>query len=275
MLDLRWIRENPDAFDRGLARRGLAPQADAILALDREWRAAQTRAEQLQAERNRLAKEIGAAKAKGGDAAELLRRVAESKDEEGRLEAEAARLRAAIDAALAPVPNLPADDVPDGADETAQPCWCAQHGAPPQLRVSAEGPRRPRRGARHDGFRPRRQALGRALRRAEPASSRGSSARWRNSCSISTRASSAIPRCRRRFWCATRPRSAPASCRNSPTICSAPPTGLWLIPTAEVPLTNLVADAIARGGGAAAALHRLRRRASAPRPAPPARTRAA
>src|SRR5580704_7147965 len=103
MLDIRWIRENPEAFDRGLARRGLRPLAAALLDQDRAWRAAQTRAEQLQAERNRLAKEIGAAKAKGGDAGELMIRVGESKDEQARFEAEAARLRDAIDAVLAPV----------------------------------------------------------------------------------------------------------------------------------------------------------------------------
>jgi seryl-tRNA synthetase len=79
MLDIRWIRDNPDAFDRGLARRGLPPLAASILDQDRAWRAAQTSAEQLQAERNRLAKEIGAARAKGGDAGDLMRRVAESK----------------------------------------------------------------------------------------------------------------------------------------------------------------------------------------------------
>src|ERR1700733_759671 len=118
MLDLRWIREHPDAFDRGLVRRGLAPQSPAILDLDRQWRASQTRAEQLQAERNRIAREIGAAKAKGGDAGALLRQAGEHKDEQTACEAAAQRLREAIDAELAAIPNLPADDVPDGADET-------------------------------------------------------------------------------------------------------------------------------------------------------------
>src|SRR5580698_2124762 len=132
MLDIRWIRENPDAFDRGLARRGLAPLAAAVLERDRAWRTAQTRAEQLQAERNRLSKEIGAAKAKGGDVADILRRVAESKDEEARLEADAARLRTEVDTALAPVPNLPADDVPDGTDETGNRL-VREHGAPPRF----------------------------------------------------------------------------------------------------------------------------------------------
>src|ERR1700734_2069825 len=119
MLDIRWIRENPEAFDRALMRRGFKPLADSILAHDKEWRAAQTRAEQLQAERNRLAKEIGAPKAKGEDATALLRQVAESKEKEAVLESTALRLRAAIDDLLAPLPNLPADDVPDGPDESS------------------------------------------------------------------------------------------------------------------------------------------------------------
>ena len=62
MHDLRWIRENPDAFDRGLERRGLPPCAEQVLALDREWRALQTAAEETRAMRNRLSREIGAAK---------------------------------------------------------------------------------------------------------------------------------------------------------------------------------------------------------------------
>jgi seryl-tRNA synthetase len=117
MFDLKMIRDDPEAFDRGLARRGLPPRSPEILALDKEWRAAQTKAEQLQAERNKLAREIGGVKAKGGDAAELMRRVAESKDDGARLEADAVRLKTEIDALLAGIPNIPLDDVPDGKDE--------------------------------------------------------------------------------------------------------------------------------------------------------------
>jgi seryl-tRNA synthetase len=117
MFDLKIIRDNPDAFDHGLARRGQPPRTPAILALDKEWRAAQTKAELLQAERNKLSREIGALKSKGGDAGDIMRRVAESKEEEGRLEAEAAHLKTEIDALLAGIPNLPADDVPEGQEE--------------------------------------------------------------------------------------------------------------------------------------------------------------
>ena len=63
MHDLRWIRENPDAFDRGLLRRGLPARAEEVLAIDRQWRALETEAQESQATRNRLSREIGAAKA--------------------------------------------------------------------------------------------------------------------------------------------------------------------------------------------------------------------
>src|SRR5215472_12187654 len=130
MFDLKWIREEPDTFDRGLARRGLPAPSPAILALDKEWREAQTGAEQLQAERNKLAKEIGAAKAQKRDASELLQQVALSKERQAHLETRAAELREKIDAALAALPNIPAQDVPDGVDESHNRL-VRQHGTPP------------------------------------------------------------------------------------------------------------------------------------------------
>src|SRR5579862_4992907 len=137
MFDLKLIRDDPEGFDRGLARRNLSPRTPEILVLDKEWRAAQTKAEQLQAERNKLSREIGAVKSKGGDAGELMRRVAESKDEEARLESEAARLKTEIDVALAGIPNLPAADVPDGKDETENKL-VRQHGAPRNFAFTAK-----------------------------------------------------------------------------------------------------------------------------------------
>src|SRR6266404_1408990 len=65
MHDLRWVRDHPEEFDRGLTRRGLPARAEEILALDRDWRAAETRAQEAQAERNRVAREIGATKKRG------------------------------------------------------------------------------------------------------------------------------------------------------------------------------------------------------------------
>src|SRR6185437_13999621 len=119
MHDLRFIRDNPEEFDRGLARRGLPVRADAVLALDKEWRAAETQLQEAQARGNRIAREIGAVKKAGGDAAELLRQSAEDKKLETASAAEAAQARKQIDELLAALPNLPAPDVPEGPDETA------------------------------------------------------------------------------------------------------------------------------------------------------------
>ncbi len=119
MHDIRFIRENPAAFDAGLAKRSLAPQSEAILALDTTSRAVTTKLQELQARRNEASKQIGAAKAKKdeAEAARLMAEVAEIKDAltAGELE-EKARQRAVTDA-LAAIPNLPADDVPPGKDE--------------------------------------------------------------------------------------------------------------------------------------------------------------
>ena len=132
MHDLRWIREHPEEFDRGLARRGLPPSADEVLSLDRGWRAAETGVQEAQARRNRIAREIGAAKKRGEDIGPLLRQTTEDKEVEARAGAEAARLRAQIDELLAGLPNLPAAEVPNGPDETANEV-VRLHGEPPSF----------------------------------------------------------------------------------------------------------------------------------------------
>ena len=114
MHDLRWIRENPEEFDRGLSRRGLAPCATKVLALDRDWRAAETRVQEAQAERNRLSKEIAVFKAQGIPADTLMQLIPVRRAGEQATQAEAARLRTQIDDLLASLPNLPAPEVPDG-----------------------------------------------------------------------------------------------------------------------------------------------------------------
>src|SRR6516162_7413281 len=132
MHDLRWIREHPEEFDRGLTRRGLPPCAEQILALDRSWRAAETRAQEAQARRNRLAREIGAAKQRGESVEALLRQNTEDRDAEAAAAAESARLRREIDGTLAGLPNLPAEEVPDGPDETANRVL-RKRGEPPRF----------------------------------------------------------------------------------------------------------------------------------------------
>lgn len=120
MHDIRLIRENPAAFDAALARRGLAPMADAILADDSRYRALTTEAQAAQARRNEASKAIGAAKAQKDEAtaAALMAEVAELKTRLPALEADAAALGDALRDTLSAIPNLPADDVPDGEDES-------------------------------------------------------------------------------------------------------------------------------------------------------------
>src|SRR5437016_4162309 len=132
MHDLRWIRENPDAFDRGLERRGLPARSAEILAVDREWRALETEAQESQAARNRLSREIGAAKGRGEPVDDLLRQVEGRREAEAATAAKAAELRRQIDEALASLPNLPVPEVPDGPDETANK-ELRRHAEPPRF----------------------------------------------------------------------------------------------------------------------------------------------
>ncbi|AUR11905.1 seryl-tRNA synthetase SerS [Phaeobacter inhibens] len=119
MHDIRAIRENPAAFDAALARRGDAAMSSDILALDESRRAKIQAAETAQADQNKAAKAIGAAKAKGDDAEfERLRaEVAGKKAEVAALQTEAKELDAKLTDVLARIPNLPSEDVPAGADE--------------------------------------------------------------------------------------------------------------------------------------------------------------
>ncbi len=119
MHDIRAIRDDAPAFDAALARRGLPPQSPAILARDEARRARITAAEQATAEQNRASKEVGAAKARGDDAGfERLRAlVAEKKAEVARLTEEAKAEDEALREMLLGLPNLPYPDVPDGEDE--------------------------------------------------------------------------------------------------------------------------------------------------------------
>jgi len=117
MHDAKWIRDNLDAFDRGLARRGLAPLSDRITAIDERRRASQTNLNTLQQRRNEASKQIGAVKKQGGDAQALIDEVADIKARMAALEAENAAAEAELRDLLMATPNLPADDVPDGPNE--------------------------------------------------------------------------------------------------------------------------------------------------------------
>lgn len=119
MHDIRAIRENPAAFDVALARRGVSDASSDLLRIDGERRAAILAAETAQAEQNKASKEVGAAKGRGDEAEfERLRAlVAQKKAEVADMNARAKELDDALNDALARLPNLPHDDIPDGADE--------------------------------------------------------------------------------------------------------------------------------------------------------------
>ena len=120
MHDIKLIRENPAAFDAGLARRGVEPVSAAILNLDTARRAVATAMQEAQNQRNEASKAIGAAMGRGDkDEAERLKaEVATLKERLPQLEQEDRELSAQLADALARYPNIPADDVPEGEDES-------------------------------------------------------------------------------------------------------------------------------------------------------------
>jgi len=119
MHDIKSIRDNPDAFDAALNRRGLAPQSASLLAIDERRRAAILASEQAQARRNSASKEIGDAKKAKDEmrAAKLMAEVAELKATMPELEAAAKAADDELSKELAAIPNLPLDEVPEGVDE--------------------------------------------------------------------------------------------------------------------------------------------------------------
>jgi seryl-tRNA synthetase len=121
MHDIRLIRENPEAFDAALARRGVEPSSAALAGLDARRRAVATKMQEAQNRRNEVSKAIGAAKAqkREDEAAALMAEVAELKQVLPMLDQEDRDLSAQLQDALARLPNLPGSDVPDGEDETA------------------------------------------------------------------------------------------------------------------------------------------------------------
>ncbi len=129
MHDIKFIRENPEAFDEGMKKRGLPPQSPAILKLDEEKRTRQKDIDALLAERNQFAKKIGMAKSRGENVDAVM---AESK----ALNDKIAAMEAAVNEndeltnLLSALPNIPADDVPQGSDETGNQI-VREHGSKP------------------------------------------------------------------------------------------------------------------------------------------------
>jgi seryl-tRNA synthetase len=242
MFDLKWIRDNPEEFDRGLARRGLPPRSGEILELDRSWREAETQAQELQAQRNRLSKEIGAAKASGQDAGALMAQIAADRETQAQREKDAAELRRRIDETLAAIPNLPAEDVPQGTDEHGN-VVVRRHLDPPAF-----------------AFAPREHfEIGEILRQMDFArAGKISGARF----VVLSRQVARLERALAQFMLDLHTRefgytevSPPLLVRDEAAFGTGQlpkfsedlfrtTTGYWLIPTAEVPLTNLVSDEI-------------------------------
>lgn len=243
MHDIRFIRENPAAFDAGLARRGLAPLSADILALDEQSRAIKTQLQVGQARRNEASKLIGQAMAAGDkDKAEALKaEVAALKDGTPALEAQERELGDALTAMLAAIPNLPADDVPEGADEDAN-VEVSRWGTPrtfdfapqdhadfgPALGLDFEGGAK-LSGARFTALRDQMARLHRALAQYMLDTQTGVNGYEETNPPLLVRDEAL-------FGTGQLPKFAEDLFRTT--------DGRWLIPTAEVSLTNLVADQI-------------------------------
>ena len=242
MFDIKWIRENPGAFDDALKRRGQPPQAADLIALDETRRQALTRAQEIQARRNKLAREIGAGKSKGENVDALLTEVAHEKATEANLQAAAERHQADLDARLALMPNIPAADVPDG-DSADYNREIRRTGPPPRL-----------------GFKPREHFdIGEGLGLMDfDRAARISGSRF----VVLSGALARLERALAAFMLDLHTGEHgytevnPPALVNDATVFGTgqlpkfgsdlfrTENGLWLIPTAEVPLTNLVAGEI-------------------------------
>lgn len=241
MLDLKLWRDQPDALDAALRRRGIEPIADQLLRQDAAVRALQTELQEQQARRNALSKEIGQVRAQGGDAAAAIAEVGGLK---GSLQSGEERLRALSDrleAELAAIPNLLASDVPDGADEDAN-VELRRWGEPRRFDFAPKA---------HDDL---GAPLGMDLARAAKLSGArfvtlfGQLARLERALAAFMLAVQttehgytevAVPylvRDQAMHGTGQLPKFGEDSFRTT--------TGLWLLPTAEVALTNLVADEI-------------------------------
>jgi len=242
MHDLKWIRDNPAPFDSGLARRGLPPAAADLLRLDGERRTAQTGLQEMQARRNDVSRRIGAAKAQNTDAGPLMAEVARVKDAMQDLEARERAVAEALDGALAGLPNLPAADVPDGADAGAN-VELRVDGRPPAFDFAARqhfeigealGLMDFESAAKISGA--RFVVLKGALARLERALAAFMLDLHTSEFGYTEVLPPVLVRDQAVFGTGNLPKFADDLFRTT--------DGRWLIPTAEVPLTNLAADRI-------------------------------
>ncbi len=244
MHDLKFIRDHPEKFDVGLMSRGLAPMSGEVLRLDTQRRAFVTELQELQKARNDASKQIGAAKGKGDDAAAqvLIDAVADLKQRLQDGEAREREIQTELDTLLGGIPNLPLEDVPHGKDEKSN-TEVRRHGAPPVF-----------------DFKPREHFdLGEALGLMDfEAAARLSGARFVVLKGVLAKLERALAafmldlhtehfgytevapplmvRDEAMFGTAQLPKFAEDQFRTT--------NDMWLIPTAEVPLTNLVRESI-------------------------------
>ena len=242
MLDIKWIRENPEAFDAGLGRRGLAAASGRLMEMDNARREAIALAQEIQARRNRLSKEIGILKGRGDDAAEVIAEVGRSKQQQGEAEERARAAEKELEDVLAAIPNLPADDVPDGPDESAN-VEVRRWGDPPALDFPARehfaigealGMMDFERAGKLSGA--RFVVLRGALARMERALASFMLDLHTGEFGYTEVNPPALVRDEALFGTGQLPKFGDDLFRTT--------DGLWLIPTAEVPLTNLVAGEI-------------------------------
>ncbi|MGE0233317.1 MAG: serine--tRNA ligase [Flavobacteriaceae bacterium] len=244
MFDIKWIRENPEKLDKALARRGAAPVAARLIELDEARREHITRLQEAQERRNAASKAIGQAKASGDEAgaAALIEEIARVKAFVQTGEEEERRLTAALEEAMAVVPNMPLDEVPDGADERDNV----------ELHIRGEKPT--------FGFQPKQHfELGEALGLMDfEAAARISGARF----VVLKGALARLERALGQFMLDTHTGengytevNPPLLVRDEAMFGTAQlpkfaddqfhtEDGFWLIPTAEVPLTNLVRESL-------------------------------
>ncbi|HHN66421.1 MAG TPA: serine--tRNA ligase [Thermopetrobacter sp.] len=244
MFDIRWIAEDAEAFDHAMARRGLKPQAAALLALDEKRRATLTELQRLQERRNAASKKIGQAMAAGDreEAERLKAEVAALKNRLQELEERARRQREELERAMAVLPNMPLDEVPDGEGEDDN-VEVRKVGAPPAF-----------------DFAPKEHyALGEALGLMDfEAAAKMSGARF----VVLKGALARLQRALGQFMLDVQTAEAGYAETDPPLLVRdaalfgtgqlpkfaedlfATTDGRWLIPTAEVPLTNLVRDSI-------------------------------
>ena len=226
MFDIKWIRDNAAAFDASLKRRGLEPLSGKLIELDEARRAHVTKLQDAQARRNAASKEIGKAKASKDEAgaAKLMAEVATLKEVIQAGEDEERQVNAALEKALAVIPNLPLAEVPDGKDEHDNKMR-PQGRQAEDVRLQAQAALRDRRGAGPHGLRDGGQDFRRAVRVPEGRAGAAGAGDRPRSCSTCTRVrrrvnSAATPRTTRRCWSRTTPPTAPATFRSLRRICS-------------------------------------------------------